>query len=144
MDLKVSGAALLSLLDAGITAEFFLGTIVHLYQNDVSPSADSVPADFDEATYTGYAPAVVTLLGTSYDDAGQACVEMAAVIFQPTGTAIPNVVYGYWLEGGGDSPMVGAFMGGARFDEPKTLASANDAKVVQPRFAIGFPVGVPG
>jgi len=145
MLLKVNREALLAVLDSFIGQDGFLSTIIHLFQNDVTPTADSLPADFDEATYTGYAAANVLILGLSYDDgAGQALIELAAHAFQPTGTAISNVIYGYWLEGGPDGPAVGKLYAAARLDEPRTLASGNDILVVQSRFALGFPIGIPG
>lgn len=117
---------------------------VRLFQNDLIPSPTTVIGDLTVATYTGYANQTAGSLGAPYKDAlGNAIQEYDAVYFGATGSAIGNVVYGYYLVGG-TGVLAGKLLAVVRFDEPVTMAAVGDVVLVQPRFALGLPIGVHG
>jgi len=145
MDLKVAASALLTLMNQQVALASFDVVEIHLYTNDFTPGATTALADFEEANYTGYVFQNAARMGVAYDDgAGQSIIEIAARIFQPTDDAVSNVIFGYYLVGGAASVFDNELIAAARLNAPVTLAGPTDALVVQPRFALGFPIGVPG
>jgi len=118
--------------------------LIRLYVNDLDPTADMVLADFTEADYTGYSEVAVDTLGVAWDDAGgNARQEYEAALFQPTGTAVPNVIVGWYMVGGGVGlPITDLVMAAERFPVPVTLASAADLVIVQAVLGINQPQGL--
>ena len=92
---------------------------VRLYQNDYAPSPTSLLADFVAATYDGYAAAAITpatwpifLQGIS-----QAVAVGPGLVFSPTGSTTPNLIYGYYVTDNTGARLLWA----ERFAEPKVL-----------------------
>lgn len=110
---------------------------VMLFTNQPSPSPAFLMSDLTPATFTGYAPATVTVLGTAgrngSEDVYQEC---SAVIFQPVDAATPNTIRGWALysDQATDVPITLYI-----FDVPVALNDWNDTLVVQPRIMIGQP-----
>lgn len=115
---------------------------VRLFQNDIMPTPATALTDFTVATYTGYAAQLADPLGFPYDDVqGNVLQEFTQVLFQPTGTAISNVIYG-WYAVGGAGTFSGVLLAAKRLDVPVTLASALDALPVSIRIAYNQPQGI--
>jgi hypothetical protein len=94
---------------------------MHLFQNDVDPGPLTAIGDLDEADYTGYAAVNIVTWGAPFLDAeGLLAILSTVCIFRPTGTAITNVIYGWYLtETGGDLVSAGRFA-----NAPLSMASA--------------------
>lgn len=98
-----SNAGLLDLVNAAIVNEFLMALghcTVKLAKAPMTPTVNSVPADFTEADYTGYAAIQLDTLGVAHIDknsqAAAAFTDLA--IFVATGTITPvQNIYGYWL-----------------------------------------------
>jgi len=99
----------------GLTATVDL----HLYQNDVAPSPTSVLADFAEADYDGYAAEAITptTWPVFLQGIAQAVAVGPAIVFTPTGSVTPNVIYGYYV-----TDNTGArLLWGERFADQKVM-----------------------
>jgi hypothetical protein len=74
-------------------------TVIHLIKAPFTPTPNAVVADFDEADYTGYAAIVVDPVGTiAWDDEFLNGVQsFTNAHFQPTGSAVTNTIYGYYV-----------------------------------------------
>lgn len=111
----------------------YLGTTisVHLYKTAVIPTLDSIAADFTEADYTGYAAVAMGGYLLQYWQSQGAAVAWPTTpaLFQPTGSAITNTIYGYWMEFTG-SP--GLFLGAELLPTPIPMASVADQIIVGP------------
>jgi len=124
LDLAIAADVVTAVTGALIDAE------VRLYQNDVTPSAGMVLADFDVATYDGYADEAVTWLAPSVADDGT--VEIVGTVgeFRPTGAVTPNTIFGALLLDG-----TGALIMAGRFDgAPLPMGSVLDSLLVTPRW----------
>lgn len=69
-----------------------------LYQNDLTPTPEDVLGDYVPCDYDG-ASLLPVLWGSDpfIETSGTATMYGATLIFQPTGTAMPNPVYGYYV-----------------------------------------------
>jgi hypothetical protein len=82
---------------------------LHLFTNNVTPSPTSVIADFTEADYTGYASQPIPGVGAvGWASQGAAVAYSGPVIFAPTGTAVTNIIYGYYITDSGSTHLWGA------------------------------------
>lgn len=92
---------------------------VNLYQNDMAPTPNSVLADFDVATYDGYAAEAIT--PTTWPIFNEGTAQVVAVgpgiVFSPTGSVTPNVIYGYYVTDSTGTRLLWA----ERFAEPKVM-----------------------
>lgn len=108
---------------------------VHLFKEAIILSPATVPSDFDEADYTGYAASdEVVWLGAYIDADGNAVLRGETVQFQPTGTTTGNAIYGYWIQKGtgGSAKMVAA----ESFDDPVFLNGPLDSLFVNPEYKL--------
>lgn len=73
---------------------------VHLYQDGFGIGPDSVLADLEaaEATFTGYAAAVVAAWSSVAQDADGGYTFTATVFFAATDAVTPNSIAGAWLQ----------------------------------------------
>jgi predicted alpha-1,6-mannanase (GH76 family) len=104
---------------------------VHLFKNDYVPTPLSVVGDFTEADYTGYAHQVVASAdwnSVTLSD-GSAGIVGPGLFFNPTGTAVTNVIYGYYITDSTDATVVWA----ERFDAPRGLSSPGTGFVMVPQ-----------
>lgn len=111
-----SGAAVL--LEKGLDG--LTATVdLHLYQNDMAPSPSSVLADFTEADYDGYAEETITpaTWAVFLQGISQAVAVGPGVVFSPTGSTTPNVIYGYYVTDNTGARLLWA----ERFAEPKVM-----------------------
>jgi hypothetical protein len=95
---------MLAALAARPAAALWATPTVHLSQDPAfNPTQDSVLATLaaNEATFTGYAAATPVLAGP-YNSTVNTQVEISTVVFAatPSGSFIPNQIYGYWLSDG--------------------------------------------
>lgn len=99
----------------GLTATVEL----HLYKNDVAPTPTSILADFTEADFDGYGPETITPVSWPIFLKGisQAVAVGPAIVFSPTGSVTPNLVYGYFV-----TDSTGArLLWGERFEEEQVM-----------------------
>lgn len=104
---------------------------VHLYKTAVTPTADSVAADFTEADYSGYSAVVITGYAAVawYSQGAAVAWPTTPAVFQPTSSLITNTIYGFWLAFTG-TPAT--FMGAELFDTPRPMASTSDQIIIAP------------
>lgn len=97
----------------------FNGFPVRLYKSAFTVQVNTVLADLTaiECDYTGYAPIVVDMTAGYVDPINNAIVQSQLMTFAPTGTAVGNQVYGWWIDNGTDVLM------GALLASPVTLDS---------------------
>lgn len=122
-------AAYLAALQAGIFKTALATTEFRLYQNDITPGAGSVFADFTEADFTGYASAVMAAWITPIIDpiSGRSKIYPGPVLFLQSGTAIVNTVYGWYLEDGSSN-----LLAAGRFDTPVEMDTTGKEIVLIP------------
>lgn len=104
-----------NLLDAGT---------IDLFQNDITPTDETVVADLDVATFTGYAQVALTLwTGPYYTSEGKGALLAPLAQFNTASPyTIGNQVYGYWIEdSNGDLLLSGRFP-----DAPIPMAAVGD------------------
>lgn len=131
-------ARMVAALDAALALD---DATVHLFSADIVLTPNTVIADLTEADYTGYAAVTVTPPGVVYlAAAGDILWQFPQIAFQPTGTAVPNLIYGWWMDGEvlgtGDRLIVAQ-----RFPEPVTMNDPLDVLFVHPRIPLGQGVG---
>lgn len=100
---------------------------VHLFTNDINPTAGSVVGDFTEPVYAGYAGQPVAGWTANELEADGTVSTVATTVLSFTGPAAGGgpTVYGYYvLSAGGGTPLIYA----ARFVEPFGLV--NDLKTL--------------
>jgi len=134
----------LRLLAATIdTAALGASIEIRLFQNDITITNETVLADLDEADYTGYAMQPAEGMGTAYDDAaGNVMVVYPSKVFQPSGTAVGNTVYGWYAVGETDSDWDNLLICAQRFPDPLPMNGPADAAIVQPVIGFNQPVNL--
>jgi hypothetical protein len=111
-------------------------TTIKLAIGAFTPTKDSVPGDFTEAGFDGYASKTITSWSAAYLVNGNQA-EIApgvALTWIPTGTVTPQTVVGYWLEAGD-----GTYLGGEIFANAVPMASPSNSLNVVPIYQ--QPVG---
>lgn len=111
---------------------------VHLFKTAVTPTNVSVPGDFVEADYNGYAAVVLTHWNAAYwQSQGAAVTYSNQILFQPTDGLVTNTVYGYWLEVAG-----GDYLGAERFQTPWAAIDATSQLLLSVPWSVDDP-GIP-
>jgi len=125
MDLVPVQALNLGIAEAAVdTAAILDGVMVHLYQNDITPTPNRPIGDYTEATYTGYAAEALTWLAPTLNDAGQIEVIGTVGEFRPTASTVQNTIYGLYLTDTAGAVLLEA----ARFDNaPLPMNSVLDS-----------------
>jgi len=127
------------MLNEAIAGLAYAEVNVKLFTNNFTPSKDSVVTDFTEANYTGYASQATVAMGNPVDNnAGDALLRFVPKLFAPTGTAVPNSIWGWFITGGNDPDN--DVLAYEKYDAAVELASANDNHLVSPRVMVGPPV----
>lgn len=100
-----------ALVDLALLQTHLVDSVMHLYQNDVTPTPALVLGDLTVATFTGYAGVDLAAWGNPFLDAeNMATILSPLATFRPTGTAIQNVIYGWYiLDDGGLLVAAGRF-----------------------------------
>jgi hypothetical protein len=98
----------------------------HLYDNDVTPTLNTVLSDFTEASYAGYAEQVVPPATEATDTVNQFSYSTpVGVAFPPATAGWPINLYGVFVTGAGDDST--ALVAAWRFDgAPFVLSSMVD------------------
>jgi len=108
-------------------ASFFLASpdqaVLHLYQNDINPDANSVVGSFTEATFTGYAAIPLTMSAVALNDSNIPVSQSNLCHFQPSGTAVTNTIYGLYIT---DEPGT-TLLVAQRFNTPQVMSSVFNA-----------------
>jgi hypothetical protein len=104
------------------------GDSIHLFQNDVAITPDTVVGDLVEADFGGYAASAVIVTWHSFYDSltgDFVAVPGVEIAFAADNTiTTPQTVYGWWLSGGSTF---------YRLDEPFTFTQDGDTLVFEPR-----------
>lgn len=101
------------------------GGNIRLFQNDLDPTPSTVLGDLTEATYTGYAMIAVAAWNAGYTEptTGRGTIVTPLAQFQPTGSAVTNLIYGwYYTDADGDLVCCGRLSGA-----PIAMAGVGDA-----------------
>lgn len=111
----------------------FNAAVVKLFQNDYTPTVDSVVGDFTEADYTGYAASAAIVWGAPFIDPVAGPLVLGDLkSFPASGPfTVPNDIFGFWIESSG-----GDLLWAERFDTPVTIANATDNVVIVPQFGL--------
>lgn len=97
MPLKIPDAALAAILNFKTTAFNTMGIRLHLFTNNYTPVAGSVLANFTEATFVGYASAIVGAWAAPSTSGGRASSQPPVITFTAPGGGLPQTVYGYYV-----------------------------------------------
>jgi len=117
--------------------------LVHLYTNNTLVLLPNVlVADFDEADFTGYVAQALddAVLIPMLNPLGDLVATFPHVDFVPTGTAVGNTVYGWWMDGvvaGVGTVVIAA----GEFETPLVVTGPLTPVQVEPRFPVGQPRG---
>jgi len=115
---------------------------LHLFKTDIVLTPSLQTSDFTEADYTGYSAGTVTTVGVPWDNPdGDMVLSMTSHHFQPSGSAVGNTIYGWWLAApamAGGPPVIVAV---EKLDPPVNLNSALDALDLVAVIKLGQPVG---
>lgn len=109
---------------------------IDLYDNDVVPTVDSVWADFDIASFAGYAPQDITF-GTPFWDAvlQKAVTDASVAFFAPSSDlGSPYTIYGYKIWAAGGAHLLHA----QRFDTPLAIQYPSDAFGIAVRLTLDY------
>lgn len=107
---------------------------LHLFQNNIVPSANSVATDFTEATFDGYASQTFAVLfGPTRETDGSFVVD-AFMRFHMTGSVTPNTIYGAYV-----LKSTGEFLIATRFPAPVAMVDAFSD--LECHFSIGVALG---
>lgn len=100
----------------------YTGAKLHLYKNNITPTVNTVLADFTEADYTGYAAQTVTWSPAYFDLARQAVSNGGLKLFTQTG-ATGNDIFGCYLT---DTAGTGLLWSSRLDDAPFSLVVNGD------------------
>jgi hypothetical protein len=105
---------------------------LRLYRNDVTPTKDTVAADFTATTFTGYSEQILTRANwsdavTNPDDKAESAYPQLSWTCGTTG----DTIYGYWVIGSSS----GVCLWAERFNSPRILAQSDIFKLT-PKFTL--------
>jgi hypothetical protein len=112
----------LTVVNAIVTLAAFVGAKLHLFSNNMTPTANNVLADFTECVYSGYAPATIVWSGAFYDINGIAVSSGGESLFAQVG-ATGDFCYGAFLT---DSAGTHLLWAGNLDSPPFTFVSTGD------------------
>jgi hypothetical protein len=97
-----------------------------------APNPNSVPGDFTEADYTGYAAVTLTTMSAN-SQTGNSFESTSTTVagFAPSGTAVTNSILGYWVESDG-----GDLLAYEVFPAPIPMQTTLDSIQIVPRWQI--------
>jgi hypothetical protein len=102
---------------------------MRLFVNDISPTVSSLPADFHEATFPGYAAqGLVDWSAPTVSDHVATTTNVNA-LFERTVTGIPQLVYGYYVTDASRTVLMWAERDPAA---PRSIGSLGDIYIVTP------------
>lgn len=103
--------------------------VLHLFTNDTVPSDGDTEASYDEATFPGYKPVVLTGANWSVTETHAEC---AALVFARSEPGMVEKVYGYYLT----RARSGRIAWAERFEQaPVPMMHAHDRVSVAPRIS---------
>jgi len=135
--------ALSRMLDILLAGDAFLAVTVRLYTDTTLVLVPNmVPGDFTEADFTGYAGQTLVITGPvqAMNAAGDLVDTFPHVNFVPTGSAITNTIYGWWMEGLVDGVGLVVIAAG-QLDAPFPVTGPLTPVQIEPRFPLGQPHG---
>jgi hypothetical protein len=113
------------------------GAWLGLLKDNIGLTDGSTTADITghEATFDGYTKKAITWTGPFIGEGDTSLLQGGAQLFQPTGSATVNTVYGQFLLGSDSSTLLAFEM----YNSPIPLADANAGFVVVPMTGIPNP-----
>lgn len=112
----------------------FEEVVIRLFKNNFTPNPDQVLGDLEEADFTGYAASSAVTWGTVFTNSdGFAEVIGSTKQFTATGSAVTNVVYGYYATNAAGDTLYWA----ERFSTPREMDEGADAIPIVPRYVFG-------
>lgn len=113
-----------------LVTELFGTLTLRLFQNDITPDAETETADFDEADFPGYASIDLDDWSSAVEiPSGEAETVEQTRIFTATGSSPANDVYGYYVTNGS-----GVTVWAERFAAMQVVNGSGDEVAVLPRF----------
>lgn len=107
-----------ALVTAAPIAAILNGAVLRLYTNDFTPAPTSVPGDFTEATFVGYAGVTPLVWTAPVNNDSTGMLSMVQGNFVGGAIVAPGeIVRGYWIENAGATQW---FMA-ERFENPVTF-----------------------
>lgn len=117
---------------AWVKATLMLAATVQLFQNNIIVTADTLIGSLTEADYSGYAAATVTWHVASISDDGTTELVSDQLVFRPSGSAIQNTVYGYWVE-----TSAGSYQAVGNLPAGVFMGATTDELVIVLRWRVG-------
>lgn len=96
--------------------------LLKLYQNDVSPDANSFIGQFTEATFTGYADVELTMTAARVNDQNLVVSTSNICSFSRTDNLSSQTIYGIYITDATNSILLAA----QRFDTPQVMSGLTD------------------
>lgn len=112
----------IDILTAMIGAVPYSTAKLHLFSNNIVPTANSVIADFTPPVYSGYAPKAVTW-STPFIDTNQVAVSSSGELLYAQAGVVGDVVYGAYLT---DTAGTGLLAAGVIDDGPFNFVNNGD------------------
>lgn len=94
-------------------------SMLKLYKNDITPDANSIADQFEEADFVGYADVALAMGSVSLDAANIPVSQSNICHFQPSNAVNPNLIYGIFILA--DS---GILIAAERFELPVPMNNA--------------------
>jgi len=123
-----------SLLTAGPPAGALVGAVMQLFQQDIPVSQGTTIEDLIAAVadYDGYVESSAITWTGPYTTPGYAVKLVGSSrLFVPTGDAVANTIFGYWLE-----TPTGQLLGAERLALPVTLTGPTTSLSITPAYWI--------
>ena len=123
-------AQLIAVLEALAAADYAAVTM-DLFQNDVNPTINTVLADLDVATYTGYAQKTALDFGGAFFNIdGNGEMDLPSQQFDHGASGVANNIYGFYVQKTG-----GGLLYAERFESaPIPMIDTTNSIVVLSRF----------
>ena len=119
------------LMDGGVS--YLSSLVCHLYQNNYTPLFTSIPSNFTECTFHGYAAQATSSWSTPTTNASppNADTTNSPLTFTATDGAVPNTVYGAYFLDPSDGSLIMAQR--TNLTVPAVLDAAGKSYVLTPR-----------
>ena len=104
--------------------------VLRLYSNNIAPNSESIASSFNEATFAGYAPKVLTRAGWSFPTTVSDTAQTSYSQQSWTCAGLGETIYGYYVVGANSGTLLWA----EEFEFSK-LVSSTDVLNLVPTFS---------
>lgn len=113
-----------------------LSSTLHLFQNDITPTVNTLLADLDEADFTGYAPLDPIVWDSAFiTPEGLYKLVGESTLFEMTATTVINTIYGWYVTR--ELATVDFLVVAKRFDAPIEVTVTGAGVLVLPEYIWG-------